>query len=168
MASKDCRKRQDTLCWECANSVNGDKCPWVKDFTPVNGWDAEPDLIWYNTPLVDGVVKHEQPSYIVKNCPLFEYGPDDKITLTNSDVVQELASAIILRGHKDFNVMKKRGNPSDLKETTGEVVYLEDIIKFFRSKWMDILTNGVTSDRSAEDIRREMGIKEGRDDSHTR
>lgn len=45
-----------TLCWDCANAVGW--CSWSKDFTPVDGWDAEyvPD----------------KDSYRVIACPLFE------------------------------------------------------------------------------------------------
>lgn len=158
MASKSSTKRVDTLCWKCENAVNGRKCPWARDFTPVEGWEAEPDLVWYNTPLVGGMVKHEQPSYIVKSCPLFEPDHNDRVKIPNDDIAKEIACETILRGVKDYNVMKKRGSTPDMKESTGEVVYLEDILKFFRSKWMDILTYGVLSTHSPDDVRRELGI----------
>jgi hypothetical protein len=56
--------------------------------------------------------------------------------------------------------MKKKGKAPELKETTGEIVYKSDVIEFFRSKWIEILTGGVTSQRTAGDIRRELGIPE--------
>lgn len=169
MADKSPTKRVDTLCWECKNAADGRKCPWARDFTPVEGWDAEPDIVWYNAQLVGGVVKHEQQSYIVKSCPLFEYGPDDKIKIPSNDVAAEIACDIILRGLKDYNTMEKRGKPTDMKQATGEVIYLNDISKFFRSRWMDILVNGVLTTHSPDDVRRAIGIeKEGPDEITSR
>ena len=54
-----------SLCWDCANATRPDVCPWVEDFTPVDGWDAEPTICHEHA---------EQPyeSYRVRNCPLFE------------------------------------------------------------------------------------------------
>lgn len=54
-----------TLCWNCANSVDQDKCPWVRDFTPVPGWDATPTIH------AEGGWQ-EFESYIVHSCPLFK------------------------------------------------------------------------------------------------
>lgn len=47
-----------TLCWDCENSVLKG-CTWHDHFEPVEGWDAEKQL-------VDG-----QISYLVKECPQF-------------------------------------------------------------------------------------------------
>lgn len=159
MADKSPTKRVDTLCWDCENAVNGKKCPWVGSFTPVEGWEAIPDLVWYNTPLVGGVVRHEQKSYIVLSCPLFQPDRNDRIKIKNDDLASEIACEIILRAKKDFDVMKKRGSPSNLKEATGEVVYLDDITKFFRSKWMDILVNGVLTTHSPDEVRTALGVE---------
>lgn len=35
--------KKDQLCWYCDKA--GGLCSWSKDFTPVEGWDAEPDTI---------------------------------------------------------------------------------------------------------------------------
>lgn len=54
-----------SLCWDCANALRPDICPWAMDFTPVEGWDAE------ETVCMD---MSERPynSYLVKKCPLFK------------------------------------------------------------------------------------------------
>jgi hypothetical protein len=58
--------KSDTICWECANATDQSKCCWVKDYTPVEGWDAVPRRIRYNGSIVD--------SYMVKACPNFKEG----------------------------------------------------------------------------------------------
>lgn len=58
--------KSDTICWECANATDQSKCCWVKDYTPVEGWDATPRRIRYNGSIVD--------SYMVRACPNFKEG----------------------------------------------------------------------------------------------
>lgn len=61
------RGQNDTLCWECKKSTGGFDCPWVKNFTPVEGWDAKATEIRYrNTKRFN--------SYKVIKCPLYEKG----------------------------------------------------------------------------------------------
>lgn len=48
--------RREQLCWDCKNAVG--RCPWSRNFTPVDGWDAEADG--------DG--------YKIYDCPLFVEG----------------------------------------------------------------------------------------------
>ncbi|MBO5909353.1 MAG: hypothetical protein J6Q67_06230 [Clostridia bacterium] len=55
--------RSNTLCWTCANATNGNLCPWVKNFTPVEGWVAEPKKIFFNNVTID--------SYYITECPLY-------------------------------------------------------------------------------------------------
>ena len=57
------RHRSKTLCWLCANATDGNLCPWVKDFTPVEGWEAEPRKIFSNNVTIQ--------SYNITKCPLF-------------------------------------------------------------------------------------------------
>ena len=56
----------ETLCWRCANATDQSKCCWVKDYTPVVGWNAVPRRIRYNGSIMD--------SYMVKACPNFKEG----------------------------------------------------------------------------------------------
>ena len=56
----------ETLCWKCKKSTGCDNCPWVNEFTPVEGWAAEATKIkvWYGY----------EDSFKVLECPLFEEG----------------------------------------------------------------------------------------------
>lgn len=67
-ASKDVANTngKDTLCWECKNATGGGDCPWVNDFTPVEGWTATPTKIktYYGY----------DNSFNVRKCPLFIEG----------------------------------------------------------------------------------------------
>ncbi len=56
----------DTLCWRCANATDSSKCIWVKNFTPIEGWDAVPRKIKYCGTIID--------SYNVRACPNFKEG----------------------------------------------------------------------------------------------
>ena len=59
-------KASRSLCWYCANSTNGSKCPWARSFTPVAGWEAEKTQIKGNGKGAEGYV-----SYNVRKCPLY-------------------------------------------------------------------------------------------------
>lgn len=58
------RNKPATLCWDCANAVEPEICPWVGSGSPVPGWEAERTHIRSNTVMPD--------SYRVTSCPLFE------------------------------------------------------------------------------------------------
>lgn len=58
----------ETLCWNCSNAYG--QCSWSKDFTPVEGWNAERKDVKVT---VQGYV----PSYIVFECPLYEGDTDE-------------------------------------------------------------------------------------------
>lgn len=55
-------KPNNTLCWNCANACNKG-CSWSEDFTPVEGWKAEP--------YIKNGVTSEIISYEVIECPEF-------------------------------------------------------------------------------------------------
>ena len=59
-------KASRSLCWYCANSTNGSKCPWARSFTPVAGWEAEKTQIKGNGKGAKGYA-----SYNVRKCPLY-------------------------------------------------------------------------------------------------
>ena len=59
----------ETICWRCANAYG--QCSWSRNFTPVEGWDAERRDV---KTIIDGYVE----SYIVNNCPMYE-GEKDEI-----------------------------------------------------------------------------------------
>lgn len=57
---------KQTLCWDCRK--DGRECPWMRDFEPVPGWEAEETLIM--------ATYLPTKSFHVKQCPLFE--PNEK------------------------------------------------------------------------------------------
>lgn len=57
-------ERSGTLCWECDNAYGG--CSWSRNFTPVEGWDAQYVRRVYKS---KGV--YVMDSYEVRNCPEF-------------------------------------------------------------------------------------------------
>lgn len=63
--SVDRNDESGTLCWRCVR--DGRTCPWMNDFTPVEGWEATPISIKVKTRHVNKI----ESSFIVKTCPLF-------------------------------------------------------------------------------------------------
>ena len=63
---------KDTLCWTCEWAGGKDeKCPWAKDFTPVEGWKATPTKILRQSQ-TSKIEKEYTDSFIVHKCPLYE------------------------------------------------------------------------------------------------
>lgn len=60
----DTGRRQ--LCWDCAKACG--KCSWSQSFKPVEGWDAEPTVIFTQCRI--NVI----PSYYIRGCPEFVQG----------------------------------------------------------------------------------------------
>lgn len=58
------RNKPATLCWDCANAVEPEICPWVGSGSPVPGWVAEKTYIRSNTVTPE--------SYRVISCHLFD------------------------------------------------------------------------------------------------
>lgn len=163
MASRATVKAFDSVCWTCAKSSGGHKCPWVSGFKPVPGWDADQTEIWFNAKGMDGPYRHVEKSYAVRSCPLYEKESPDSRTRLNEDTAKEIATDIICRAVKDLKNTEKfnHGKRSlEVKENTGEVVYLGELEEFFRSRWMEILVDGITPDHSAKEIRAALGITE--------
>ena len=55
-----------TLCWICKKA--GGLCSWSENFTPVEGWKAEPTKVWVGATSVESYTD----SYRVIECPKFE------------------------------------------------------------------------------------------------
>ena len=68
----DCYRNKRSLCWYCANSTNGSKCPWARSFVPVAGWEAEKTQIKGNGKGAKGYA-----SYNVRKCPLYRADRED-------------------------------------------------------------------------------------------
>ena len=54
-------QQKDTLCWQCKKACG--KCPWSKNFKPIDGWEAIKSNYKYNGLIYD--------TYKVINCPKF-------------------------------------------------------------------------------------------------
>lgn len=57
------------LCWTCAKSTNGNLCPWVRDYSPVPGWDATPITHYLYTDKTGN--EYYENTYSVHACPLY-------------------------------------------------------------------------------------------------
>lgn len=52
-----------TICWHCANARGKSRCPWVEDFTPVEGWEATAKSFEHGNKTIH--------TFDVHACPLF-------------------------------------------------------------------------------------------------
>lgn len=77
MSKKYDSVNRSTLCWSCQQADKGmvSECAWVREFKPVDGWDAEP-----TTRKMYGFTRHGKSVYKIEDsfcvfaCPL--YKPD--------------------------------------------------------------------------------------------
>ena len=59
-----------SLCCYC--NTPSPTCSWKRNFTPVEGWEAEPTRIGTQVRGKDGAIKREYvPSFLVTSCPKF-------------------------------------------------------------------------------------------------
>jgi len=85
------RHKTPTLCFKC--NTPSPICPWKYNFTPVEGWDAEPTKV-----AISGNDSRMVNSYVVKSCPLYEENerkPEEKIELPKSKykIIDEIMKA---------------------------------------------------------------------------
>ena len=71
-------RRPSSLCWYCANAVPSDVtgCPWSRDFSEVEGWDAICTDHLHRNEIGADSIAHGKHAYLVKECPM--YLPDSK------------------------------------------------------------------------------------------
>ena len=130
--------RRETKCITCGNACGG--CSWSQDFTPVEGWIAEPT-----------VNREGVESFHVVDCP--EYCKDRPL---NPNDVQEnclhaLAAAVVEQAIADYRQCAKgqtldgernkggrHKNKDELREKACEGS-MRAIEKFFRSDWFYVL-----------------------------
>ena len=158
-----------SLCWDCANATNPDKCPWVGDGEPVDGWWARKDKIKFSFADWDGKIKTKMTdTYCVIMCPLFERdawrGGLHKHDIPTTPVLKyatakdlrSLAAAIIYRQVVDWERLG-RGEHKRIADTNGRYTKREDVVDFFNSEWFEQLLACVST-TSAEDCRKALGI----------
>ena len=148
-----------TLCWDCKNSTKPHICPWARDFTPVNGWNAKETHI-------GGAYQYD--SYLVMDCPLFVrgafngglvediFGEKEPFHIDDQDTVN-LAEAIIERQIEDWRFLEC--GKIDNINFCGSKLKKSDCIEFFFSDWFEHLLSSFSS-RSPEEIRSYIGMPE--------
>ena len=124
---------RQTLCWDCRNCTKPEICPWVRDYTPVPGWEARKTEI-----------RTLGESYLVIDCPLFKrdafhggaeadtFGKKEHITIDNEDMVR-IAEAIIERYVEDWKFLEY--GELDGIRFCGSKLKRDKIIGFFSSEW---------------------------------
>ena len=148
-----------TLCWDCKNANKPHICPWFRDYTPVEGWNAKKTYI-------GGVSQYD--SYLVMDCPLFvrgsfngglvedTFGTPEHFNLDDQDTVN-LAEAIIERQIDDWRFLKC--GKVDNVDYCGNKLRKKDCLEFFFSDWFEFLLSSFSS-LSAQEIRDYIGITE--------
>jgi len=122
-----------TLCYERRKACKEKYCSWVRDFTPVEGWEAE-----YN---------EKKDSYRVISCPEFERGRGLPKDLDTEGCMRLLEAAMELmrddyihgRGLREADTQDKqnkkpRNRFQEDREKTRKQVNREEIERFLRSK----------------------------------
>lgn len=84
------RKLDSSLCWNCKR-VYGEcaECSWVRNFTPVEGWNA----------------KQDKDGYTVRSCPQFIV--NDRIEISIQDVIKIVG----ISRSKLFRILEKKKSP---------------------------------------------------------
>lgn len=157
-------KKDTTLCWDCKNATNINKCPWACNNTPVDGWWARPTQVR----MYHGYDHRMEDSYCVIMCPLFERDgwrggiyKHDTLTkqvlkdVTNKDI-RAIAAAIIKQQIEDWEILD-RGKRAKAIPLGGKVVNTSESIKFFNSTWFATLLAAV-SESSPEEVREMLGV----------
>lgn len=96
-------KKHETLCWGCEKA--GGKCSWSKDFTPVEGWKAEPTKIKSDNHSKDRFCD----SFDVYECPEFE--PLQRMNTQRVSALQK-----VMKSDEKIEKMMKRKYNSRYRE----------------------------------------------------
>ena len=101
MKTNERASKPETLCFRCGNSCGG--CSWSKDFVPVEGWKAEPTLMYVDyTPSGQPKVLHEVESFFVTECPKFVSDEEKPLKEINEDGFKPFLFAILNRLVRDY------------------------------------------------------------------
>ena len=158
-AKKAKAHKQSSICFNCGRSTDPDSCPWVRDFTPVKGWKAEPTVV--------GNV-YRFSSYRVDYCPLFWqdavnggleevlFGRKRHVHIDGNDTIR-LASEICTRAVQDWQYLRYGEIESALYY--GNRLKKVELLEFFFSNWFARLLE-CFSERSPEQIRSYLKITE--------
>ena len=162
--------KDQSLCWDCACATRGSTCPWATESKPVKGWWAKPHTIWFMQTNADGSRQRvETESFTVIMCPLFrrdswrggtqkQYNAPTGKNLVGAEErdIRKLAASIVYRAVLDWQRLEK-GSIKKLAIAEGATLKSDELIEFFNSTYFENLL-GITSNRSANDVRDMLGV----------
>lgn len=137
-------------CQSCKNALGKTACSWARNFTPVEGWRADPTVI-----SAGSVV--EETSYCVYYCPNYERGNSD--VEWGSGDYRRLLMDILYQAIADWKALNC-GQIESLRYKS-EVIKSEELIHFFNSKYFEWLVR-LTINVDPGEIRSALKIPEGR------
>lgn len=53
-----------TICWECARTRGKNKCSWVEDFVPIEGWEVTEKSFSNGPKIIQSLDVHSCPQFI--------------------------------------------------------------------------------------------------------
>lgn len=157
-----------TLCWDCKHSTDINRCPWIRDCTPVDGWWARSKVIRYRIYPPDApAYTRETESYCVICCPKFEresFGaglvPLEKKHTQYKDAqnadIKALCAAIITQAIMDWRKLDN-GRFAKALAADGNTIKREEVIQFFYSNYFEEMLDAVSS-LTPKQVREELGI----------
>ena len=154
-----------TLCWDCANSTDKHKCPWVGKGQPVPGWTAMPNQL-----KVVGNKGEPVDSFHVIACPLFDrdsfnggleaniFGKKkEPARLDDKDIIN-IAEAICERAVRDWALLDY-GKLKTVGTDGSTFVDRYSLLEFFFSRWFETLLESF-SYHTPQQIRRYIKISD--------
>jgi len=150
--------KSQTLCWDCKHATDINKCPWARDFTPVDGWWAVPHKTKYRleaTPNLP-IRWREEDTYCVLMCPLFERTSyragmyplksekhSSMYSATDADI-RKLVAAIIAQAVDDWERLE-RGRFKKTITAEGVTIKSYQLIEFFNSRRFAAMLEAVST-----------------------
>ena len=117
-----------TKCMNCRNACGKTACSWATDFTPVEGWIAEPTVL-------SEKYSYTQPSYCVLWCPQYSRGHSE-VEYGDGDI-RNLVFEILLQAVEDWKALDY-GRIKE-KRFRSDIIKADDLISFFNSKYFNYL-----------------------------
>lgn len=152
-----------TLCWDCRNATDKDKCPWAGKSIPVPGWVAT-----HNKLKVVGKGGDAVDSYHVTSCPLFDrdsfngcldevvFGKKRKPAKLDDKDIVNIAEAICERAVRDWMLIDY-GQLRTVHTDGDSPIDRRALLEFFFSRWFETLLEAF-SYHSPDQIRRYLRI----------
>ena len=146
MWKKGASQKHQSLCCACANACGKTACSWAKNFTPVEGWVAEPTVLSPNQ-------CYTETSFDVLFCPKYVRGHGD-VDFDDGDA-RRLAIEILSQAVEDWKALDN-GKIWE-RRFLSEVVKLPDLVSFFNSRYFAYLVK-MTLPVTPNEIRKALGV----------